>query len=169
MLASSSTAVDQPKKSRFQRWVVSPIVAQLKQGTTPEKLSWSISLGATLGIFPILGSTSVVCIIISHLFRLNQAVVHLFKALTYPIHLSMIIVFIHFGQKLNGVPPLAYSMKELLLRFKESPIQFARDFGMAAWYGIEAWALAALLLIPLLRFISLPILRKLIRKQEVNP
>ncbi len=161
----SSTDV---RPSRFKRWIVQPVVNQLKQGTTPEKLSWSISLGATLGIFPIMGSTSVVCLVIGHIFKLNQAVVHLFKTLTYPIHLPMILVFIHLGEKLNGVPPTSFSITELAIQFKENPAQFASDFGMAALYGIEAWAISAVFLIPLLRYASLPLLRKLVQKKEAT-
>ncbi len=108
-----------------------------------------------------MGSTSLVCLAIGHIFKLNQPVVHLFKTLTYPIHLPMILVFIRLGQKLNEVSPIPFSITEMLTQFKESPPQFARDFGMAALYGIEAWAVAALFLIPLIRYISLPILRKL--------
>jgi len=150
--------------SRFQRWVVRPIANQLRQGTSPEKLAWSVSLGLTLGIFPIMGSTSLVCFAVGYLFRLNQPVLHLFKTFTYPIHLALILVFIHIGQHLNGVPPISFSIPELMGRFKDSPTQFARDFGVAALHGIEAWAIAAIFLIPMLYFISLPVLRRLLGK-----
>ena len=150
-----------PDNSRFHRWAIRPIANQLKQGTSPQKLAWSVSLGVTLGIFPIMGSTSLVCIAVGHLFRLNQPVLHLFKTFTYPFHLALILVFIRLGQHLNGVPPIRFSIPQLLTRFKDSPTQFARDFGIAALHGIEAWAIAAIFLIPLLYFISLPLLRKL--------
>ena len=154
----------QIKPSRLQRWVIRPIANQLRQGTSPEKLAWSVSLGLTLGIFPIMGSTSLVCFIVGHLFRLNQPVLHLFKTFTYPIHLAMILVFIRIGQRLNGVPPIPLSIPQLLTRFKENPAQFASDFGMAALHGIEAWAISAIFLIPMIYYSSLPILRRLLGK-----
>ena len=150
--------------SRFQRWDVRPIANQLRQGTSPKKLAWSVSLGLTLGIFPIMGSTSLVCFAVGHLLRLNQPVLHLFKTFTYPIHLALILVFIRLGQHLNGVPPIPFSIPQLLTRFKESPAQFASDFGVAALHGIEAWAISAIFLIPLFYFVSLPVLRKLLGK-----
>jgi uncharacterized protein (DUF2062 family) len=150
--------------SRFYRWVIRPIVNQLKQGTSPEKLSWSVSLGVTLGIFPIMGSTSLVCLIIGHLFRLNQPILHLFKTFTYPLQLALILVYIRLGQMLNGVPLIKFSIPQLLTRFKDDPTQFASDFGMAALHGIEAWAISAIFLIPAIYFISLPILKKLLEK-----
>ena len=158
-----------PKQSRLRRWFVKPLINQLKRGITPEKLSWTIALGFTLGVFPIIGSTSLVCFIAGYFLKLNQAILHLFKSVTYPLHLALILVFIRLGQQLNGVPLIKISISEMIRQFRESPAQFARDFGMAAWYGIEAWAIAALFLIPLLRVISLPILKKLSVKFRSDP
>ena len=157
-----------PTGSRLRRWLVEPIINQLNRGITPEKLSWTIALGFTLGIFPIIGSTSLVCFIAGYFLKLNQAILHLFKSLTYPLHIALILVFIHLGQQLNGVPLLPFSISEMMSQFKDSPAQFARDFGMAAWYGIEAWAIAALILIPIIRIISLPLLKKLIPGKEAS-
>lgn len=167
MKNSPSIAEATPKPSRLRRWIVEPIINQLKRGITPEKLSWTIALGLTLGIFPIMGSTSLVCFIAGWVFKLNQAILHLFKSLTYPLHLALILVFIRLGQHLNGVPPIPFSIPQLMIRFKDDPAQFGRDFGMAALHGIEAWAIAAVILIPLIRIISLPVLTKLARSKGV--
>lgn len=157
---------DDPKKSRFYRWVITPIAKQLKQGTSPERLSWSVSLGITLGIFPIMGSTSLVCFFFGWLLKLNQPVLHLFKTLAYPLHLPLILVFIRLGQKMNGVPLLTLSIPEMLGQFKDDPAQFARDFGIAALHGIEAWAVCSMVIIPLCYFIALPLLRKLLPRSQ---
>lgn len=151
---------DPEKPSRLHRWIIQPIAKQLKQGTSPQRLSWSVSLGITLGIFPIMGSTTLVCLLFGWLLKLNQPVLHLFKTLTYPLHLALILVFIRLGQYLNGAPLLTLSIPEMLGQFKDDPMQFARDFGMAALYGVEAWLLCSLALIPTIYFITLTLLRK---------
>ncbi|MEP2776618.1 MAG: DUF2062 domain-containing protein [Luteolibacter sp.] len=166
MLPSPTKAESSIKPSRFRRWIVNPLIDQLTRGVTPEKLSWTIALGLTLGIFPIMGSTSLVCFIAGYFFKLNQVILHLFKSLTYPLHLALILVFIRLGQHLNGVPPIPYSVPQLMTRFKDDPAQFARDFGIAALHGIEAWAIAATILIPAAYFISLPLLRKLLPEKS---
>lgn len=154
--------------SRFYRWVIRPIANQLKQGTSPEKISWSISLGITLGIFPIMGSTTIVCLIIGHICRLNQPILHLFKTFTYPLQLILILVYIRLGQILNGAPLIKFSIPQLLTRFKDDPAQFASDFGMAALYGIEAWAISAAFLIPVLYLVSLSILQNILQKNRLQ-
>jgi len=152
-------------QSRLRRWIIQPIVKQLTQGTSPEKLAWSISLGLTLGIFPIMGSTTLVCLLIGYLLKLNQPILHLFKTFVYPLHLALILVFIRIGQHINGIPPIPFSIPQLLTRFQDDPLQFAKDFGLAALHGIEAWALASVLLIPITYYISLPLLKKLSPKK----
>lgn len=165
-----TTSVFNPfSRSSLNRWVVQPILKQLKKGITPSKLAWAVTLGITLGIFPIMGSTSIVCFAAGWIFKLNQPILHLFKSLTYPLHLALILVYIRLGQGLNGAPLLSLSIPEMLGQFKDDPGQFARDFGLAAWYGIEAWALSCLILIPVIFFIALPIMKKLSRRNEPNP
>jgi uncharacterized protein (DUF2062 family) len=150
----------------LQRFVLNPIRDQLTRGITPDKLAWTISLGLMLGVFPIMGTTSLLCFVVGYGFKLNQPILHLFKTLSYPLHIALILVFIRCGQLLNGSPPIPLSIPQLLTRFKESPLQFASDFGLAALHGIEAWLISAIILVPLIHFITLPLLKKIIRKDH---
>ena len=45
----------------LRRRIVIPILDLLRQGITPEKIALSIALGITLGVTPVLGSTSILC------------------------------------------------------------------------------------------------------------
>ena len=56
-----STVIAAGGRSFWRRRVVEPIAGQLKQGITPEKIALTIALGMALGIFPILGSTMLLC------------------------------------------------------------------------------------------------------------
>lgn len=151
-------------KSRLRRWIVDPVKAQLTRGITPDKLGWTIAAAVTLGIFPIMGTTSIVCFVFGAAFRLNQPVLHVFKTVVYPLHLALILVFIRLGQRLHGVPLLALSIPQMLVRFQEDPGQFARDFGLAAWHGVTAWLLVAPVLALLVKFTITPFLVRFARK-----
>ena len=48
-------------RSFWHKRIVGPIVAQLRQGIAPEKVALTIALGMVLGVFPILGSTMLLC------------------------------------------------------------------------------------------------------------
>ena len=158
-----------PPPSRLQRWIIQPLRRQLAQGTTPQKLAWSISLGAILGTFPIMGTTTALCLLIAHIFKLNQPVAHLFNNITYPLHLPLILVFITLGQHLHGIEPTPLSIPQLIADFRHSPAQFAQDFGTIALHAVQAWAITALLFIPIAYYTSLPLLRKLLRKLNQAP
>jgi len=137
---------------------------QLKAGISPEKLGWTISGAVVIGIFPIMGTTTILCLLVGWIFKLNQTVLHVFKSLVYPLHLILILGFIRMGQKLHGVPLLALSIPQMVTRFKTDPMQFARDFGLAAWHGITAWMIVAPFLAILIKMLATPLLRKAARK-----
>ena len=159
------------KESWWRRWLVAPVVTQLTHGSSPDRIGWTIALGMVVGVFPIMGSTTLVCLLIGWLLRLNQPVLHVFRAVVYPLHLALILIFIRLGERLYGAPLISFSIPQLIGKFKDSPLQFARDFGMAAWHGVSAWLLIAPVAAVLIKMAVMPALRKLSvslkRRQEV--
>jgi hypothetical protein len=107
-----------------------------------------------------MGSTTLVCFLAGWALRLNQPILHSFSSLVFPLHLGLILVFIRLGQKLYGVAPIPFAIPELLARFHADPLQFARDFGMAAWHGVSAWLLVAPPLALAIKAATLPLLRR---------
>ena len=159
--AAANSAEAVPRPSFWRRRVRDPILAQLRQGTTPEKITLTIALGVMLGVFPILGSTTALCLTAAVLLKLNQPVIHLVNWLVYPLQPPLILVFIRLGERLVGASPVPFSITEMLQRFKDSPAQFFRDFGLTALHGIGGWLLVAPLLVAILYFTLRPVLRKM--------
>ena len=149
------------RPSFWRRRVRDPIMAQLKQGTTPHKMALTIGLGAALGVFPILGSTTALCLAAAALLKLNQPVIHLVNWLVYPLQIPLLLVFIRFGEKIVGARPVPFSVTDMLQRFKDSPAQFFRDFGLTALHGIGGWLVVAPLVVAILYFVLRPALRKM--------
>ncbi len=158
MMTDSAMPVEQ---KGWRRWVVKPILKQLTMGITAEKISWSIALGSVLGIFPILGSTTIVCLIVGQMLKLNQPVMQVFKWIVYPLHLALILVFIRLGERLYGVPLISFSLPQLIQKFEQDPGKFVREFGMAAVHGVSAWLIIAPVLAVSIKVSVLPLVRKL--------
>lgn len=137
------------------------MLAQLTYDTSPDKIGWTIALGMVVSVFPIMGTTTLVCLLIGWLFQLNQPVLHVFRAVVYPLHLALILIFIRLGEHLYEAPLISFSIPQLIGKFKDSPLQFARDFGMAAWHGVSAWLLIAPVAAVLIKMAVMPALRKL--------
>lgn len=130
------------KESFWRRRVVGLVMAQLRQGITPDKIALTVALGSLLAIFPILGSTTLLCAIFAAWLRLNQPVIQLVNYLMYPLQLVLLIPFYRAGEWF-GAPHLALSIPQLVERFTQGPLQFMLDFGTIALGGIAAWFVLA--------------------------
>ena len=154
------------KESWWRRWLVAPVKAQLSQGISVNRVSWTVALGLVLGVFPVMGTTSLVCLLVGWAFRLNQALLHVFKTIVYPLHLALILVFIRLGERLYGVPLISFSIPELMGKFKADPLKFVQDFGTAAWHGVSAWLVIAPFAVMLIKIAVTPVLRQVGKSLE---
>lgn len=150
--------------SWWQRRVIAPIVAQLKQGITPQQIALTLALGAVLGIFPILGATTALCAVAGVWLRLNQPLIQLVNYLVYPVQLALLIPFYRAGERLFGAEPVPIvDIPGLLARFGADPWRFVLDYGMVGLYGIAVWSLVAVPLAALGYFLLKPALVALAR------
>ncbi|HDP80068.1 MAG TPA: DUF2062 domain-containing protein, partial [Spirochaetes bacterium] len=90
----------------------------LRQGITPEKLSLSLAFGIILGIFPVIGSTTILCAAAAVLFRLNLPAIQLVNYLVYPLQITFLIPFLRAGDRLFGYEPLPLDAALLVGMFK---------------------------------------------------
>jgi len=159
-MAQSATG---QRQTFWQRRIVAPIVAQLTQGVTPQRIALTIALGLMLGVFPILGSTTVLCGLAAVFLRLNQPIIQLVNYLGYPLQVALLIPFYRAGEHLLGRAPIPLSVPLLFQRFSADFWQFLRDFGMIAVGGILVWLILAPPISALVYFSVLPALRRLAR------
>jgi len=136
-------------------------MAQLRQGITPQKIALTIALGLVVGVFPILGTTTVLCLLIGVLLRLNQPVIQLASWLAWPVQMPAIYFFVRAGEWLTRTPPASFSVSAMLAAFKASPLRFLQQFGMMGLRAALAWALIAPPLAALLYLLTLPPLRRM--------
>ena len=154
-------------ESFWQRRVIAPIAAQLRQGITPEKIALTLALGGTLSLFPILGATTALCALAAWRLRLNQPIIQLTNYLLYPLQLLLLLPFYRAGESLFRQPHLPiFSVTELLQRFQLDPIKFFVDYGMVGVYGIAVWCLLAPPMIALLYLLLRTPLRVLAARSQ---
>lgn len=152
-----------------RRRILAPILAQLRQGITPEKIALTLALGGVIGIFPILGATTLLCGVVGVWLRLNQPVIQLVNYLVYPLQVLLLIPFYRAGETLFGQPHLPiFSVTDLITRFQAGPLQFFADYGMVGVYGIVVWCLVAPPLMAAVYFTLKPLLKSL-KKAEAHP
>ena len=155
------------------RKVVLPLLALLRMGATPEKLAWSLAIGVAAGINPMFGSTTILCIVLILLFRLNTVAGQIGNHLMYPLQIALFIPFIRVGEKLFHTGPLPILSKQIFIMAKAAPVQKTKLLWEWEWHAMVAWAIFAVVLTPALAFIFTPILRhameyRLKQKQKLS-
>jgi hypothetical protein len=132
------------KRGYFYRRVVAPIVALLTQGITPEKIALSMAFGIVLGIFPVLGSTTLLCAAAALVFGLNLPPVQLVNYLLYPMQLFLLVPFIRMGEKLFCAAPLQFSLAQILTMVRADLPHAVSTLWLVEVHAIFAWVLTGL-------------------------
>jgi len=148
-------------KTFWRERVVALIVAQFTQGVTPQKIALTIALGLNIAVFPILGTTTVLCALVALCLRLNQPVIQLVNWLAYPLQFMLLLIFVRIGEWIMRAPPVSFSIPELLRKFHESPVKFMHEFGLTGLHGIVAWLVISPFAITLVYLLLLTPLKKL--------
>jgi len=97
-------------KNFLRQKLVDPIIGLLSQGITPRKIALSLAFGIVLGIFPILGTTTVLCTVAALAWRLNMVAIHTIHFAIMPVQLLLIIPFVRVGERIVLAPPQSLSI-----------------------------------------------------------
>jgi len=127
----------------FHRQVVAPIVALLTQGISPEKIALSVAFGIVLGIFPVLGATTVLCAVAALIFRLNPPAIQVVNYVIYPVQLFLLVPFIRIGEKLFRVAPLQLSLTQILAMVRADLPHAISTLWLAEMHAMAVWLLIA--------------------------
>ncbi|OQB37381.1 MAG: hypothetical protein BWY06_02392 [Candidatus Latescibacteria bacterium ADurb.Bin168] len=142
-----------------RRRVVSPVVDLLKQGVTPEKIALSMIVGGALGVFPVLGSTTILCTLAAFLLRLNMPAIQIVNYVVFPLQLLLLIPFARFGERIFHANPIPFSASEMVAMFQSDFLGSMNALWVTGLHAIVAWCVfmppaavfAYLVLVPGLR------------------
>jgi uncharacterized protein (DUF2062 family) len=143
----------------FRQKVLLPIGAALRQGATPHELALAIAAGAVLGVFPLLGTTTLLCAGAAWAFRLNLVAIQVANYVVYPVQLACVALFFRWGAQLFGLPGVGIAPGELAALFGQGFFRAIGSLGLALGYAIATWALAALPLFGLIYWLARRLLR----------
>ncbi|NYF52653.1 DUF2062 domain-containing protein [Tunturiibacter gelidoferens] len=148
------------------RRVALPVLALLRMGASPEKLAWSLAVGLLIGINPILGSTTVLCLAVAFLLRLNIAASQLGNHIVYPLEIVLVIPFIRLASRVFHTAPMPLSANELLHAARERPLALSCQLWLWEWHAFILWAIFAAIAIPVIALALTPLLRRLLKRVE---
>lgn len=159
----------EPTPSFWQRRVRAPLIALLTQGLTPDRISLTLGVGAACSMFPLLGFSSLLNLVVGLWLRLNQPILQILNQALGPLHLVMIIAYVRLGEWLWRVEGGRFTLREMLHVFRDESIgEFLRSFGWAGIYALTAWALTTPVVIAVVYYALRPILRRLAIKTSAG-
>jgi uncharacterized protein (DUF2062 family) len=124
--------------------IVEPLVALIKKGISPERISLGMACGIILGVFPVLGATTILSGLAAIIFRLNLPATQLVNYLVYPLQIILIIPFFQLGGLLFQVEPPPLSAQELIILLRSDILGTISSLWGATLRAIVAWLLFSL-------------------------
>ncbi len=144
----------------FYRRGVLPILALLRMGATPRALAWSIAVGMLIGVNPIVGTTTLLCLAAAFLFRLNVVASQIANHAMFPLELALVIPFIRLGALVFRTPPMPLSPRVFFHAARTAPLELTRQLWLWEWHALLLWGGIALLAAPLIALALTPLLER---------
>lgn len=132
--------------------MLSRIVSSMRD-LSPENVALLLAVGLVLGIFPICGVPTILCILVSMVARMNFPALQIVNQLSWPLQLAMLL-------------PLARLGSRIITPSNEFAATIAGRLGIAVLQAVAGWFCICIPLGLLLYFSLLCILR---RNGSVNP
>jgi uncharacterized protein (DUF2062 family) len=135
----------------------------LRHGLSPEGLAWSLAVGTAIGIIPLFGTSTAICVGVAAAFRLNQPAMQLANYLAYPLQLLLLFPFIRMGEWLFGAPQLTLSLAHIQAALRADAWGAVRMFWTSLWHASVAWLLVVPIPMVLVAWILTPVFRQVLK------
>jgi len=155
------------KETLWRRKVVQPQLEFLRQGLTPRRLAFTIALGITLGVTPVLGSTALLCTIAAFAFRLNLAAIQLVNWLVYPLQIALLIPLLRIGAWMFRTQPTELSVVHIFSLIRTNIIQAITTLWTVTIHAVAAWLLLGSIATLLLYLLLVPVLCRM--RNQLHP
>jgi uncharacterized protein (DUF2062 family) len=110
---------------------------------SPSRVAWTIALGFAIGMFPILGITTIACALLAKILRLRQGPIQLGNYAALPFQIFLIIPFLRLGEKVLGAERFNFDIGALMRSMPHVSDEVARSVVYAQWHMIVGWAIVA--------------------------
>ncbi|WP_428310820.1 DUF2062 domain-containing protein [Hydrocarboniphaga sp.] len=143
------------------------VAEQLRRGITPHQLALTIAVASALSLFPMLGTTTLLCLGAGALLGLNHPLMQLVNYAMSGLQLLLLLPLWKAGEWI-GAPHLSLSLAEIKARVDAAPWQSLLDFGGILLGGIGIWALCAPLWIALFYALLRPLFTALAARRQLR-
>ena len=136
------------------------INGQLRQGLQPRACGQAVASSLTIGLFPIMGFSTVMNTLSAARFRLNQPVVQVCNWIIGPVKIALIFPFLRLGEALFQAEPFRLSLVDFSQRFFSDAGATTAEFAWTFVHAITGWLVCA----PLIYFVIYKLSQVLVAK-----
>jgi uncharacterized protein (DUF2062 family) len=147
-------------KSWIDRKLIEPFVELLKQGMSPEKIALTIALGISLGVIPVIGSTTMLCTLAAVTLRLNLPAIMLVNGLVYPMQITLIVPFLRAGAWLFHVEGPKLTVVQIFNLIRANMWHATVVLWVSTMHALVAWLIAASIVSSVAYLLILLLLRR---------
>jgi uncharacterized protein (DUF2062 family) len=140
----------------------------LKEGRSIHKIALCLAMGATLGVFPVLGITTLLCTVAAFVFRLNLPAIQIVNYLVYPVQLALLTPFYSIGSWLFKQESWLTPGENLITLIKNDFWGSLASLWNLTLYAIITWMVICPILVLVLYMILKPMIGSFsaLRKQQ---
>jgi len=158
------------KPAFWRRRLRDPIVAQLTQGVTPDRLAATLAVGAACALLPFLGFTALLTLGVGLALRMNQPILQTLNQLLGPLQLVMILVYVRAGEWIWRAHENRFSIPDMLRTFRDASFgEFLQRFGWAGIHAATAWLISVPIIIVCIYYPLRPVMNKLAALRTPKP
>lgn len=121
--------------------VLFPLSRLMLGGFSPEKLAFAMAVGFTLGCFPVLGPSTLICLLAAWIFRLNVPAIQLGNYISTPLQLALLIPAYEFGGLIFGTSKGVPDFSAIFMMIRTEPLKGLTEIGNSVWQAVIVWAL----------------------------
>lgn len=114
----------------------------LRQGLTPRALALTVAVGVAVGLFPLPGTTTALCVLIAQRFQLNHVAIQTANWAMYPLYPFTTVALLRVGLWATASSPTATAL-DLPGLLHGGFGRLTETLGLGLLGAVLAWALAA--------------------------
>lgn len=155
--------------STIYRKLIHPFVLLLKQGVSPEKIALTIALGISLGVIPVIGSTTMLCTLAAVALRLNLPAIMLVNSVVYPLQLMFLVPFLRAGAWLFRVEGPKLTIVQIFKMIRANVWHATVTLFSATMHALVVWLIAGCAAGTLIYLVAVTLLRRFwVRHSVIN-
>ena len=147
--------------SRTVKKILEWATSLLKKGMSLKKLALCIAMGTALGIFPVLGMTTMLCLLAGFVFRLNLPAIQMVNYVVYPLQIILMAPFYAAGGWLFNQEDRLLKGDHLISRFQNDFLGSLSAFWDLTLSAVFTWLIVCPFVILLIYSIAKPLIRRL--------